>query len=506
MKLNRFERKILAAIVVATMMPLLGAVVLGRAALREAYEVGVNPRVRAQLERGLSAHHEQLMARRKHAGETAFSVASDRGVHAALAASDRGALSERLRALLEQYADVARLEVKSAAGEVLAEAHEPTRMGPAHRPLDLVQALGTAAGEELTVTVAAPARAFVDYQRAGELVDVYRELEKGKGQVSAFYLVVYMGFLLSVIVVALALGIVLSRRVTRRVAILAEATRRLGAGDLDVQVPTDATDEIGDLTRSWNEMVRDMKHARGRIDYLQRISAWQEFARRLAHEIKNPLTPIQLAIQEVSRSYAGDDAKFKQRLSDACAIIEEEVETLRRLTTEFSTFAKLPEATLAPADLRDFVRDAARSFDGMVEELRPKDGARPEVQCDVASAPLPVRIDAMMLKRALDNLVRNALQALAERPGGDDTPATVLVRVLRQGDDAILEVQDSGPGVPERDRARVFDPYFTTKSEGTGLGLPIVKKVVLEHDGEISCEEAELGGAAFRIRLPLHRA
>jgi two-component system, NtrC family, nitrogen regulation sensor histidine kinase NtrY len=507
MKLNRFERKILAAIVVATVMPLVGALVLGRAALREAYAVGVNVNVRAQLERGLGMYRQHFTTLRSHASEVAVAIAYDHPLHASYAgpeAERAGQLESRLRDLLTEYKEVAAIEVLAGNGVVLARAADPTRAGQHLRPLELTQPLGAEPHAQVRVTVAAPAQAFLDYQRDGELVEVYRRLEKGKGEVAAFYLVVYMAFLLSVIVIALAVGIVLSRRVTQRVALLAAATRRLGAGELDVQVPTDVNDEIGELTRSWNDMVRDMTQARGRIEYLQRISAWQEFARRLAHEIKNPLTPIQLAIQEVSRGYSGSEPEHKQRLEDARSIIEEEVATLRRLTSEFSTFAKLPQATLAPADLNDFVRDASRSFDALVEEHKPREGTGTlEVVTHCDKRALPVRIDAMMLKRALDNLVRNALQALREHPQVSDS--RVVVRTLREGKFAVLEIADNGPGVPERDRGRVFDPYFTTKSEGTGLGLPIVKKVVLEHHGEIACGDSDQGGASFRIKLPLGR-
>jgi two-component system nitrogen regulation sensor histidine kinase NtrY len=358
---------------------------------------------------------------------------------------------------------------------------------------------------KLHVTLAAPARPFLDYQRAGELVEVYRRLERGGGQVAGFFIVVYTAFLLSVIVAALAVGIVMARRVTRRVSVLADATRQVGSGDLQVQVPTDTADEIGELTTDFNTMVRDLRESRERIEYLQRIGGWQEFARRLAHEIKNPLTPIQLAIQEVHKSYPGGDSRFDKRLTDARTIIEEEVATLRRLTAEFSMFAKLPEAALARADLNDFVRDASRSFETIVD-VRSHDPGEPalppnpiEVKVELATKELSVRIDNMMLKLCLENLVRNAVEALRVLEG----PQRVLVRLGQRRDRALLEVHDSGPGVSAADRQRIFDPYFTTKADGTGLGLPIVKKVVLEHHGSIVCEESELGGAVFRIELPL---
>ena len=501
MKLTRFERKILAAIVIAAVTPLFGALVLGRSALREAYQVGVNARVRAELDRGLALYRDYFVALRSAAEVEADALADDDALQAAYAAGIADAARARIVALLSRFPDVAAVQVHAADGAVFASARDESRMGADKRPLEIERPLGTGAGGvAVTVTAVAPAQRFLDYQRSGELVEVYGQLERGSGEVAGFYLVVYMGFLLSVIVVALAVGIVISRRVTRRVAQLAEATRAVGQGDLTVQVPTDLRDEIGELTRAFNEMVRDIHNARGRIEYLQRIGAWQEFARRLAHEIKNPLTPIQLAIQEVDRSYAGDDAAFRSRLHDARSIIEEEVATLRRLTAEFSTFAKLPEAELAPADLGVFLRDVARSLTALAEELR-GDGPAAEVRTQIAADALPVAIDAMMLKRALDNLVRNAIQA--QRGTDTGKPARVLIRTAREHRYAVLEVLDAGLGVPERDRQRVFDPYFTTKSDGTGLGLPIVKKVVLEHHGEITCTEGELGGAAFRILLPL---
>jgi two-component system nitrogen regulation sensor histidine kinase NtrY len=293
--------------------------------------------------------------------------------------------------------------------------------------------------------------------------------------------------------------VAISRRVTRRVSDLAQATARVGAGDLTVQVPSQVDDEIGDLTKAFNAMVRDLRDSRGRIDYLQRISAWQDFARRLAHEIKNPLTPIQLAVQEVHRRYRGDDAGYKQRLDESVAIVGEEVATLRRLVSEFSAFAKLPQAQLEPADLNEFLREISRALQTVPEELGCE--ATISVHCHTAPRALPVSIDAMMLKRAVDNLVRNAVQALtadAKRSSG-----LVRVSVAERDGFALIQVEDDGPGVPADSRARVFDPYYTTKAEGTGLGLAIVKKVVLEHGGEIDCVASTLGGALFSIRLPL---
>jgi two-component system nitrogen regulation sensor histidine kinase NtrY len=500
-KLLRFERKILGALVLAAVVPLLGTLALGRVALREVYQIGVNGRIGDELERGLSLYRDYISLLRQAAGDSASAIAEDWAVREALAAHDAQHLSLRLHSLLEQYPGVAGVRVQDAAGQALADVREPSREAR-QRLLPIQRLLTLPSGVvELSVTVTAPERAFTAFQKAGELAADYRRLQRGTGQLSTLYLVVYTAFMLSVIIVALAVGVVLSRRVTRRVSLLAAATRQLGAGDLRVQVPVDVNDEIGELTREFNTMVRDLRESRTRIEYLQRIGAWQEFARRLAHEIKNPLTPIQLAIQELDRSYRGDDKPFAKRLSDARAIIQEEVAALRRLTSEFSAFAKLPEASLAQADLNDYLREVSRSLESAVV-LQEEHGPSAELTLELTQNPLPVRIDAMMLKRCLDNLVRNAAQALAAQP----PPQRVVIRTAR-GDSAahsaVLEVHDNGPGIAESERVRVFDPYFTTKAEGTGLGLPIVKKVVLEHGGEIHCLASPIGGALFRIELPL---
>jgi signal transduction histidine kinase len=208
-------------------------------------------------------------------------------------------------------------------------------------------------------------------------------------------------------------------------------------------------------------------------------------------------------VQEVHRSYTGDDAVYRRRLDDAAAIVQEEVATLRRLVGEFSEFARLPEVHVVDADLNQFVREAERSLNGLQEELGTgsKRSAPTEVRVQLSESSLPVRIDAMMLRRCLDNLVRNAMQAI--RHHGHDSVGHVRIRTRLIENRAVLEVSDDGPGISRDDRLRVFDPYFTTKVEGTGLGLAIVKKIVIEHGGEVLCRDGDLGGATFEIRIPI---
>jgi nitrogen fixation/metabolism regulation signal transduction histidine kinase len=543
---TRFEKKILAAFAAVAVVPLLGALVLGQGALREAYQVGVNPRVRQELERELAVYRQHFVALRQGADQVADAIGGDWVLRQAIASGDPTEIKRRLDEGLERYPNLARAIVQNASGRTLARSERIDRLDTKTMKLvELKRSMPKLPKETLVlVTVAAPVKAFQDYARAGELVEVYSRLEASGGFVSKGFLAVYLGFLLSVVVIALVVGIAISRGVTRRVAQLARATGKVGSGDLSVEVPSDDRDEIGELTRAFNNMVRDLRESRSRIEYLQRISAWQEFARRLAHEIKNPLTPIQLAMQEVQRSYPGEDERYRKKLSMALSIVEEEIATLRRLVGEFSSFARLPQACLTPADLNEFVRDAARSFE--VTDLQPRQessrGAQAAIKVDLAEQPLPVHIDPMMLKRCLDNLVRNSRQAInsagvsteivpenraqnarlvpvtvspnepvAPLASGDcslekgsGAGGVIRIRTRLDGDRALLEVDDNGIGILPQDRNFLFDPYYTTKKEGTGLGLAIVKKVVLEHGGDIECANSDLGGASFRIWLPMN--
>jgi nitrogen fixation/metabolism regulation signal transduction histidine kinase len=498
--LSRFERRIVAAIVAVAAVTLGGALWLGQVAVREAYHVGVNDEVHGQLERSLAIYRRYFVALRAEAERSADAIAFDHRLHDARRADDRAALARFLEQALDRYPSVARVLVEDGQGRRIGQAERSERLDlDRYRVLTLQRAFDD--GGQVQVTVAADAAAFREHQEAGELVEVYGRLLAGATYVSSFYVGIYIAFLLSVIVVALAVGIIVSRRVTRRVAILAEATERVGRGDLSVEVATDGRDEVAELTRAFNAMVRDIRESRDRIEYLQRIGAWQELARRLAHEIKNPLTPIQLAVQEVHRTYKGDDPRYRRVLDDTAAIVEEEVATLRRLVGEFSEFARLPVATLEPAELGGFIRDSVRGLDPAA--LMPADASDvepPALVLELPTEPMWARIDAQMLRRALDNLVRNAVQAVAgARPEGG---GRVVVAARRDGHHALIEVRDDGPGIPPDERARVFDPYYTTKSDGTGLGLAIVKKVVLEHGGSIDCAAAPEGGASFAVRLP----
>ncbi len=261
------------------------------------------------------------------------------------------------------------------------------------------------------------------------------------------------------------------------------ATRRADDGRLEGYVV--AFDDVTDLVSA------------------QRMAAWGDVARRIAHEIKNPLTPIQLSAERIKRKFApklGDDSDSLEQMT---GVIIRQTGDLRRIVDEFSKFARMPEPERKPQDLSRLVRDAV---------LLQKTG-RPDIKLisDVPSEEIPALIDGTMITQALTNLIKNAGEAidtLREKGAPDGLVPQVQVNLKTDGVSAHITIADNGTGLPE-DRARLFEPYVTTRSEGTGLGLPIVKKIIEEHGGSLVLSDAPIFegqkhfGAMADIRLPL---
>jgi nitrogen fixation/metabolism regulation signal transduction histidine kinase len=258
-------------------------------------------------------------------------------------------------------------------------------------------------------------------------------------------------------------------------------------------------------------MLEELDRSRARVEFLRRIGEWQHMARRLAHEIKNPLTPIQLAVEECHRRYPGENTEYQRILDTTLEVVAEEVGSLRRLVSEFASFARLPRAELAPSDLGEFLREQRAYFaafeSGSASEL-PGDGAflgGVDLSFDVSDHPMPAMLDREMMHRALTNLVHNAARAIHEAGAAineGERRGRVRVSAAAFGPHYVLDIDDSGPGILKEIRSTVFDPYVTTKRGGTGLGLSIVKKIIVDHGGTIDAGDSPLGGARFRIHLP----
>jgi nitrogen fixation/metabolism regulation signal transduction histidine kinase len=309
---------------------------------------------------------------------------------------------------------------------------------------------------------------------------------KGQRQLELYYRPLLANGLLVIAVVAVVvvavLGAVAARDVSARLlgplGDLVEATRRVAAGDLDHRVRTRASGEVGELVRAFDGMTAQLAENRERLRRTERLAAWQGIARSLAHEIKNPLTPIQLAVHRLRR-HGGDD-----RTLDSLGAIEEEVDNLRRLAEEFSVLGRLPEPRVTAVDLLG-------TAEQVVELYVP---ASVEADVEIPSG-LRLRADAGQLRQVLSNLVKNAGQAVGR---------TGRIRLSARADDGavIVDVDDDGPGFGD-DVDELFEPGFTTRETGTGLGLAIVQRIVEDHGGTIGAATSPWGGARFRLRWPM---
>jgi two-component system nitrogen regulation sensor histidine kinase NtrY len=232
----------------------------------------------------------------------------------------------------------------------------------------------------------------------------------------------------------------------------------------------------------------------------QRVAAWRDVARRLAHEIKNPLTPIQLCAERMRRHFGSAPQPARDLVEECTATIVGEVESLKGLVDEFAQFARMPAPKAVPVDLRGMLAEALALYNGLFRRIRI------ETRFD-ASLPL-VRIDVEQVRRVVMNLVDNAVEALGgpaagDRPGGEAPMIVVETRHDPGNGVARILVSDNGPGIPAADRDKLFMPYYSTKRRGSGLGLAIVRRIIVEHGGSIEVEDNDPAGTRFVIELPL---
>lgn len=504
--MSRFEIKIVAALLVIAIIPLATSVVLVGQVIRvsNSFAEGQIQYLAEPLERSAEAYRGLFSARKRVFLLEARLMAADPELTRllsveAMSTDTLDALSRRLRILGEEHRGVGQIELRGPMGKVLVSVDRSSGFSAdAYRDLRLIRAVQGVLGYKLYLTFFTPRAPFEDFRSLGQAQGSADHLTALRDELSTYYRVAFFIIFGAVLVVATALGIFISRRTTRRVAVLAAATNKVAEGDLDTRVEIRAHDELGDLATAFNQMVRQVKESRERIAYLEKIGAWQEIARRLAHEIKNPLTPIQLAVQQVHSKYSGDDPKFQALLEDARDIVFEEIAGLRRLVQDFSAFAKLPSVQPEPVDINALVDDFFKSHQDLKERSR--------LTWNPVAPPQMVLVDRMLIKHVLYNLVHNALEAGEEAGLTDPVKVTLTAAVDRRRQRATLTVSDDGPGMTAEVAERVFEPYFTTKEKGTGLGLAIVKKIILEHRGTITVRSTIGSGTAFVVTLPLAAA
>jgi two-component system, NtrC family, nitrogen regulation sensor histidine kinase NtrY len=306
---------------------------------------------------------------------------------------------------------------------------------------------------------------------------------------------------LGVIAMGLFFGMLMSwwgaARVTRPVRRLSEGARAVTEGNWNARVDVGGKDEMGQLSRAFNRMTEQLSEQRARLVQAERVAAWRELARRLAHELKNPLFPLQTTVENLRRAQeqGGQSGReqFEEVFQESTGILLSEIDNLKKIIGRFSDFARMPQPELARVNLNDLVRDIVKLFEAQFSAVgRPPITPELHLEEDLP----PVQADATLLRRAIENLVLNAMDAM---PAG----GVLMLRTSHEGQAVSLEVSDTGSGLTLEECERLFTPYYTTKQHGTGLGLAIVQSVVSDHGGRISVESEAGVGTSFHIHLPV---
>ncbi len=326
-----------------------------------------------------------------------------------------------------------------------------------------------------------PAVLIIAISRA-EMVDAQQRIR------AIAYGVAAAGILLSI-----AFSLWTAARVSRPIEQLARAAEEVAAGNWETRVPERGRDEVSVLARSFNRMVGELATQRERLMQSERVAAWRELARRLAHELKNPLFPLQLTVENLTRAKALPANEFDEVFRESTQTLAMEIANLKTIIGRFSDFSKMPKPQLERIDARGVLARVRALYEAA--GAANADGAKIAFESQIADEAMPMDADPELLHRALSNLVLNAMDAMPE--GGRVTLAA------RPVDGKIeIRVADTGTGLTPEECERLFTPYYTTKQHGTGLGLAIVQSVVADHAGTIAVESRPSGGTVFVITLP----
>ena len=293
-----------------------------------------------------------------------------------------------------------------------------------------------------------------------------------------------------VLVVVLAIGgavlaALLARSVTKPILSLVAGTKEIAGGNLDHRVQVKGKDEIATLIESFNSMTAQLKASREKLLVAERLAAWRDIARRIAHEIKNPLTPIQLSMYRLRKNLGSD--RYDQIFQQSYTSITNEVEALRNMVTEFSQFARTPKPRTQLSSPNEIVQNAINLYTGLPDSM--------VIHTDLADDLPQVMADPDQMRQVLHNLIGNAVDAMSD--GGQLSVTTQL----EAHDTVAIEISDTGRGMSQETKQKLFTPYFTTKETGTGLGMAITAQIIEEHGGEISVDSEEGVGTRVTVKL-----
>lgn len=376
--LGRTARRVVGAILVTALIPLALAVSISRAVLHRVSATAFQPEFGAHLDRALVVYSDLARSMKRELRSEAEAIAASEVLRAAAVARDFSAVEAEITRAMAAHPALVEMVVETCSGERVARAAATRPVNHAEdRTLAVRKILGAHASDPepfaclatapdepfiLAATFTTPRARFDEIESAHAFAQAYHQIERKHREeyLDQTYEGVLFVLLAGTLILAVAAGVLVAGPVTRRIRALADATRPVAAGDLSVRVEVTGNDEVADLGRAFNRMLVELGESHARIEFLRRMSEWQKVGRRLAHEIKNPLTPIKLAVEECHRRYSGNDPAFRRILDTTFEVVDEEVATLHRLVGEFASFARLPRAKLVLSDLGVFLRDQER--------------------------------------------------------------------------------------------------------------------------------------------------
>jgi nitrogen fixation/metabolism regulation signal transduction histidine kinase len=320
----------------------------------------------------------------------------------------------------------------------------------------------------------------------------YFAKSKNIGDEVASFLVALMNVYVFLLICAAILAFFISNSITRPLTIISEKLRVLNLNKKNEPIEWKSKDEIGVLIGEYNKMIEELEHSARKLARSERESAWREMAKQIAHEIKNPLTPMKLSIQYLQRAIDSGDPNIEQMAKKVAKTLEEQIENLSSIATAFSSFAKMPKPQNEIINLNDLLRSIVDLFN--------REGNTSITFTTESESPL-VFADKNQLVSVFNNLVKNALQSIPENRQG-----FVDLNIKEVDGMVQASVSDNGGGIPVKLYEKVFVPNFTTKSSGTGLGLAITRQIVEGAGGRIWFESAENVGTTFFVQLKKNEA
>lgn len=489
-------RLVIMCLVVA-LLPAVPLTYLVQSLLDKSFEVGLSPTVGDALESGIDVSRERFESMRadfrddvletidRGAGEDALAPWLDRPDAGIIKTGATGGGRTDLPSALRPFAADARFYDVVGDAAIVGPRREETR-----DDLRFFETRGR------TVQMAAWRRGEGDllfYRRTdpGFLQDaerlitgrqIFAQLRLAREGLTRSFFYPFILVYAILVVFALALALFMAERLSDPLRRLVRGADAVAGGDWATRVDARGGGETGRLVGAFNAMVERLDDQRRRLVDAEKVASWRDVARHLAHEIKNPLMPIRLTVEEIRDQYKGDDTRYREMLDESTRVVGDEVEHLQQLVKSFSAFAKMPDLHVTRGSLAALAGDVARLYPQLDAHI---EGSAPEVD-----------FDADQMRRVLTNLFDNVVSVAGEG---------AAVRVTLSGDDhdAVVTIADNGPGIPAENLARVFEPWFTTRAGGTGLGLAISKQIVVMHGGAIDVESETGRGTTFTIRLPL---